>query len=127
MRRFVISFSLFFALTIGLQGATGKVMKVLPQFLDLKGRSSLSPSLYDRDAYQAQLQQHPQERSTMRFEVEWKSRSPVWEALKLRLQMRGVAKGNEPKELALEVPVEPGGWLGRWDSIPLTAQQYKDL
>src|SRR2546423_5310473 len=129
MRRFVICLAVLFALATGLpvQGATGKVMKVLPQFLDLKGRSSISPSLYDRDAYQAHLQQHPQERSAMRFEVEWKSRSPVWEALKLRLQMRGVAQGNFPKTLALEIPVEPSGWFGRWDSIPLTAEQYKDL
>src|SRR4029078_13257188 len=109
------------------QAATGRVMKVLPQFIDLKGRNSLSPSLYDRDAYQAHLRQHPGARSAMRFEVEWKSRSPIWEALKLRLQMSGVAQGNVTKELALEIPVEPSGWFGRWDTIPLTAEQYKDL
>ena len=32
---------------------TGRVVKVLPLYLDLKGRDAISPSLFDRDAYQA--------------------------------------------------------------------------
>jgi hypothetical protein len=35
------------------QAAGPRVYKVLPQFLDVNGRASLTPSLYDRDAYQA--------------------------------------------------------------------------
>src|SRR6266700_2593806 len=106
---------------------TGLVMKVLPHFLDLKGRNSLSPSLYDRDAYQAYLRQHPEQRSTIRFDVQWKTHSPVWEPLKLRLEVRGIAQGNLPKQLALELPVEPSGWFSCWDSLPLVRDQYKDL
>ena len=34
---------------------TGRVVKVLPLLLDLKGQDAISPSLYDRDAYQAYL------------------------------------------------------------------------
>src|SRR5437899_2397501 len=33
--------------------ATGRIIKVLPHLLDLQGHHALSPSLYDRDAYQA--------------------------------------------------------------------------
>jgi hypothetical protein len=35
--------------------ATGRLMKVLPEYLDAKGLTSLSPSLFERDAYQAIL------------------------------------------------------------------------
>src|SRR5207249_4815919 len=53
-------------LTCGVgQAAAGRVVKVLPQFLDLKGRNTLSPSLYERDAYQAVLRRHPEQRSGM--------------------------------------------------------------
>ncbi len=43
------------AVALSAQAATGRVIKVLPQFLDLKGRNSLTPSLYERDVYQAYL------------------------------------------------------------------------
>ena len=53
---------LFFVLLLGLlpagraaEAATGRVLKVLPFYLDAQGRDALSPSLFDRDAYQAQL------------------------------------------------------------------------
>src|SRR5438874_9046659 len=115
MRRFGICLGLFCAVAIQLsaQAATGRVIKVLPQFLDLEGRNSISPSLYDRDAYQVRLRLHPEQRSTMRFDVQWKTKSPVWEPLKLRLEMRGIAQSNLPKELTLDLPVEPSGWFSR--------------
>ena len=43
--------------------AVAKVIKALPQFLDQQGQSALSPSLFDRDAYQACLRKHPSERT----------------------------------------------------------------
>ena len=49
--------------------ADGKVIKALPQFLDAQGQSALSPSLYDRDAYQAYLREHTTNISTLRFDV----------------------------------------------------------
>ena len=59
-------------------GATGRVIKVLPHFLDLQGRAALSPSLYDRDAYQAVLRDHPEKRSGLRFDMQWKTKGTVW-------------------------------------------------
>ncbi len=54
--------------------ASGKVLKVLPHFLDLQGRHALSPSLFERDAYQAHLRKNPAEVSALRFDVEWSGR-----------------------------------------------------
>ncbi len=115
------------AITFSAQAATGRVIKVLPQFLDLKGRASLSPSLYERDAYQFRLQQHPQERSGIRFEVQWKSKGPVWEPLTLRVELRGIARGTLPKQRVFDQRVEPSGWFGRWTSVALTGSEYQDF
>src|SRR2546423_2524757 len=79
--------------------ATGRVIKVLPHFVDDQGRHTLAPSLYERDAYQAFLREHPDKRSGMRFDVQWKKKGPVWEDLKLRVEGRGLARGELPKEI----------------------------
>ena len=50
---------------------------MLPHYLDKEGRHTLSPSLYERDAYQAILRQNPEKRGGMRFDVQWKARGAV--------------------------------------------------
>jgi hypothetical protein len=110
------------------QAATGRVIKVLPEFLDREGRTSLSPSLYERDAYQAILRNHPEKRSGLRFYVQWKTYGGVWEPLKLRIELRGTAEGNLPKQLALEESlVNKRTWATRWTGTTLTDEQYKFL
>lgn len=111
-----------------LAAATGSLLKVLPEFLDLKGRNSLSPSLYERDVYQATLREHRERRSGMRFYIQWKSREPVWEPMLVRLELRGIAQGNLPRQLTLERPVpNPGGALSHWVDITLSGNAYKDF
>ena len=108
--------------------ATGKVIKVLPQFLDLKGRTSLTPSLYDRDAYQAQLRLHPERRSGMRFFVQWKAKGQVANGLRLRLELRGGAQGELPKGFVMEDSLPPKtGWFSHWADLDLKEETYKDL
>jgi hypothetical protein len=108
--------------------ATGKVIKVLPEFLDKEGRTSLSPSLYERDAYQANLRNHPEKRSGLKFFVQWKTKGPLWEPIKLRLELRGRSEGNLPKQLVLEEAlVNKGTAFTRWTGITLNNAQYKEL
>ena len=109
------------------QAATGKVIKVLPLFLDLQGRQALSPSLYDRDAYQAILRQHPERRSGLRYAIQWKTKGSAWEPLKIRLEVRGIAEGNLPRELTIEKNVQPGRWFSQWSSITLGREEYAVL
>ena len=54
-----LMFLLLMMLAPAADAAGGRVYKVLPQYLDQKGRESLTPSLYDRDAHQAYLRIHP--------------------------------------------------------------------
>ena len=104
--------------------ATGSVAKVLPSFLDLNGRHSLSPSLFDRDAYQAQLRQHPDQCSGMRFDVLWRGRSTANASAMLRLELRGTAKGDLPSQRTLETPVRITG-TGHWAKFQLDGEGYK--
>src|ERR1035437_11201808 len=76
-----------------LEAATNRIIKVLPHFLDLLGRQSLSPSLYERDAYQARLRANPDQRSALQFDVQWKAKVKDTARLKLRLEARG-SKGH---------------------------------
>jgi hypothetical protein len=107
-------------------GATGRVMKVLPQFLDLKGRSALSPSLYERDAYQSQLRQNPEQRSGVRFNIHWRVRTKSATALKLKVEIRGIAQGSLPSEKVLEKDAKSGAG-SRWTAITLEGEDYKAI
>ena len=127
MRRAFIWLSLVGGLAVAwsAQAATGRVIKVLPQFLDLKGRNSLTPSLYERDLYQAFLREHTNQCSGMRFNVQWKAKGQPAAPLKLRVELRGVARGDFPKQLVLEKPVEPGGWFSHWTEITWSARSIR--
>jgi hypothetical protein len=106
--------------------ATGRVVKVLAQFLDQKGRTSLSPSLYDRDAYQAQLRQKPEHCSGMRFDILWRGRSATREEATLRLELRGTAKGDIPTQKTIETKVTITG-TGHWERMRLDGDAYKQF
>jgi len=107
--------------------APGRVMKVLPHFLDTNGFHTVHPSLYERDAYQLYLREHPEKRSGIRFDVQWKSTGPVFGQLKLRIELRGIAEGNLPRQRVVEQDVEPTGWLGRWTSLGLRGEEYRQF
>src|SRR4051812_18089333 len=103
MRRPILIFAFFVLMAaISANAATGRVIKVLPQFLDLKGQHTLSPSLYDRDAYQLVLRNNPEQRSGMRFAVQWKAHDSSSAPLKLRIELRGTATGNLPPRTSIE-------------------------
>jgi hypothetical protein len=127
MRRPILIIALSFAVCAAASAATGRVIKVLPQFLDLKGHHAISPSLYDRDAYQAYLREHTNEVSGVRFAVQWKASGASADALKLRVEVRGVAHGKLAPTVVVEQPVTPGFWFNHWASVPLTGGDYEKI
>jgi len=114
-------------LTATADAAPPQVMKVLPHFLDTNGVHTLTPSLYDRDAYQAYLRLHPEKRTGIRFDVHWRNRMGVFGKLKLRVELRGIAEANLPRRLVLEQNVEPSGRFGRWTSLILDGEEYRQF
>jgi hypothetical protein len=122
---------LFLAWVIGLgfaasaHAAEGHVFKVLPQFLDQKGREALTPSLYDRDAYQAHLRLSPTNISTLRFAVQWKESRPKTDERKLRVEVRGAEKGGLPSQATLELPLPKRHAFSHWDYVVFDPDRYK--
>jgi len=112
--------------TLAAGAASGRVVKVLPHYLDLAGRNSVSPSLYDRDAYQAELRAHPEKRSGMRFDILWRVRGPAKAKAKLRVELRGTARGNLPSEKTLETEVVITG-TSHWAALKLDGEEYKQF
>ncbi len=115
------------ALAMPAQAATGHVIKVLPFFLDAKGRHSLSPSLYERDAYQALLRQEPEKRSGIMYDVHWKTKGKPTTGFRLQVELRGIAQGTLPRQLSLEKAVQPRRWFGSWTGLTLTGEKYKEF
>jgi hypothetical protein len=105
---------------------TGRVVKMLPLFLDLKGRDAVSPSLYDRDAYQFYLRQHTNEVSAIRFDVLWSASNAKDAKLKLRLELRGVGPDNLPRQTTLEQTVTPH-FFRHWTSFMIAGDDYKNF
>ena len=104
--------------------ADGKVIKALPQFLDAQGRSALSPSLFDRAAYQAYLRKHPAERAALRLAVQWKAGGVDWSRVKLRAELRGV-QGNALTNITLEMPVKKNGLFSNWTEFKIAGEEFQ--
>src|ERR1017187_2466325 len=119
MRRFLIVLLLLAALPAFADGIEkGRIVKMLPLFLDLKGHDAVSPSLYDRDAYQAYLHQHTNEISAVRFDFLWQVENPSAAKYQLRIELRGIGAGGKPTQAMLDEEAPPP-LLRRWNSLVL--------
>ena len=119
MRLILLTF-IFLATFISAHAA--EVVKVLPFFLDTDGRIAKSPSLFDRDAYQAYLRAHTNDVSGLRYDVQCRTE----EKAKLRLELRGIGEGSKPKIKILEAEVAAGSF-NNWTEIKLTGDDYKNF
>lgn len=123
---------IIFALTLLLVPAAfageGKVIKVLPLYLDSKGRDSLLPSLYERDAYQALLRKHADQRKALRFAVQWKANNVDWSKTRLVVESRGVEASTFVTRKA-ELPVHKRGFFSKWKwaNLDITGKDFKTM
>ena len=83
-----------------------RILKVLPHLLDTQGRHALSPSLLERDAYQALLKDNPDKVSNLRFDVNWKLKEKFDANLELRVEVR-LGNGNIIQTLKAKRPLRP--------------------
>jgi hypothetical protein len=101
-----------------------RVVKVLPHRLDSKGRHALSPSLYERDAYQADLRSHPDRIRGLRIDVLWSLKERTSAPCVLRLELRG-SKGADP--VVVERPVSRGFLRRRWTKVLLDPAEFEKV
>jgi len=121
---------LMFGLAVGSYAAdavTGRVIKVLPLLLDLKGRVALSPSLFDRDAYQAELRGHTNEISAIRYDVLWSAQNADENKLKLQLELRGIDAVNQQPKFKTLVTPDAAGFFRKWTSLTLAGDEFKSF
>lgn len=100
-----------------------RIIKVLPQLLDQKGRAALSPSLYERDAYQFYLRQHRDKISALQFNVQFKCTERPG-PLKLKLELRG-SKMKLNEHRVVEAIVQPRRFFSKWSEIQLDKETYE--
>ncbi len=112
-------------LGVASQAADFRVMKVLPHLLDKEGRHSISPSLFDRDAYQHWLRSNPVEQSGIRYDIHWRSAKPGEYLLKLELIGR-VDKGR-PNRKTVETKISSERPKSSWSALSLTGDEYKQF
>jgi hypothetical protein len=104
--------------------ANPKISKVLPHWLDKQGRHTLSPSLFERDAYQAQLRTNPDQRSGIRFDVKWAKGSQRASAnLNLQVELQTSAT-TEP--VIIQQPLKTTR-RGGWAALKLDGERYKAI
>jgi hypothetical protein len=112
-------------LACSVQAQEGRIIKTLPHFLDREGRLALHPSLFERDAYQAHLKEHPELCSGMRFDVQWKAHSLTNKA-RLKLEVRGAnlpARQVETFEKEIKTP----GLFSAWTGLSVAGPDFQRL
>ncbi|MDP7049727.1 MAG: hypothetical protein QF721_09765 [Verrucomicrobiota bacterium] len=113
--------SLFGALSTADAVRPGRISKVLPHWLDLQGRHTLSPSLLERDAYQAQLRADRSLCSGIRFDVKWSKNNRGNVKLQVELRVTG-----QTKAIQLEQPIQPTRRSG-WNAITLDGDAFNAI
>jgi hypothetical protein len=123
MRRIFIALVGLLLVGPALHAGEGKIIKVLPQLVDKQGRNALSPSLYERDAYQLQLRKVPALVGGARLAVQWKARDVDWARLKLRAEMRCLL-GDNLHTVTLEKPAGKKSRFSTWSDFRIEGADY---
>jgi hypothetical protein len=121
VRRFLILALLLFAPVVW--AGEGKVLKVLPQFVDNQGRHALSPSLYERDAYQLILRKSPAKQAGLRLAVQWKAKNVDWTKLRLHAEMRGLID-DTLQSVTLDEPAVKTGYFSNWAEFKIEGATF---
>lgn len=128
VRLFNTSFVLLVLCVAAMRGEAGtaRILKTLPHHLDQQGRHTLSPSLYERDAYQEQLRKHPELCSGLRFDVQWKARGVDPANLKMRVEVRS-SKTPLDRPFVIEQAAQRKGWFTSWTGVTVAGEDFRNL
>lgn len=127
-RRFWLAVLVIFVLSGCASADRVRIVKVLPQYLDEQGRNSKTPTLLERDVYQAQLRRMPERCSGLQFAVHWYP-GGIRHPLTLRVELIGLSGSNQPVSLTIERTVRPGRFaaLGCWDYVNVSSEEFQSL
>lgn len=126
MRKLLLTLFLLAAIPAFAADAAGHgVVKVLPLLVDLKGRIAESPSLFDRDAYQAYLREHTNEVSGVRFDLLLQPGKTLTNGM-VRIEIRGIGEGGLPQQATLEQKTKASKYR-HWETVNLAGNDYKKI
>lgn len=126
MCRFTICLRLILLFCISsasLACASPKIVKTLLHLIDDEGRHMLSPSLLDRDAYQAHLRAHPEKVFGICFDIQLKLKSK--ETHKLKLAIRH-SSGEDLQTFIREMDVVRKG-KSQWNRIRIDGEDHSKI
>lgn len=124
MVRWMVNLSWLVALSFVSHAGTLKIVKVLPHYLDREGRVATSPSLYDRDAYQAKLRLDPTLALGIRFDVQYRARGIERDRLRVRAELR-TSRLKEGQPHVVEAPVGHRRRTGSWASATFAGDDFR--
>lgn len=123
MRLLVFLFAVCLALSA--EASRAKAIKVFRFLVDAEGRHALSPSLLDRDAYQAHLREHPAKISGLRFVIRWKRQSKAQPSIRVEVRH---GNGNTIGEFSKIAPVKVRKTRrSQWHQITISGGEYARL
>lgn len=102
-----------------------RIIKVLPHLLDAEGRHSLSPSLYERDAYQAELRKHPEHVSGIRYDIQLRHSDVNTSRGRLQLELRCAGR-SFTNAIILESGLTKTRRRGGWTHMQLDGDAYRN-
>lgn len=103
-----------------------KIFKVLPHYLDLEGRHTLSPSLFERDRYQSLLRTQPEKCSTIRFDIQWRNTLRSSENLTLMVEVRPSKQGEKTISFTEKLPSRKSIW-SKWCKVKIPEEMFKEI
>lgn len=93
-------------------------------YLDKNGRHAISPSLYDRDAYQAWLRSHRDKIDGICFDVLWNAKRCAKEMELVVELVTTVNPKVDPLVIRKKILPPRLGFLGKWTRIELKGEDF---
>lgn len=106
--------------------AEGEIYKVLPHLLDQKGRHTVSPSLFERDAYQEFLRENPALVSGIGYDIHWKCPSGHKRDLQIILEIRG-SNNYQASPTKKIIKAKAKKYFKTWSRIKLSKKEMKTI
>lgn len=119
----IIHFAIMNLLMMPLTEASPKIVKAFQHLIDAAGRHTLSPSLLDRDAYQAHLRSHPEKVKALCFDIQVKLKNKEPHTLKLELRH---GRGGNVESLIREISITKKGH-SQWNRITIDEDDFASL
>ncbi len=124
--RLKLSILLTFLLVFSVQAGSVKIFKVLPHYLDKDGHNTLSPSLFERDRYQALLRLDQTKCLTIRFDVQWRNTLKNFDDLSITVEMRGPKTNSPTISFSEKISSRKSIW-SHWTKIRIPEESFREL